>query len=319
MSKYTTEIRFLCETFSGYDESQGYKKVNDIIKGSLSEIFDFNYPIFDENYRESLEIKILKHYYTREIGQETYGLWKLKLETKLNEIMPYYNQLYESELLKFNPLYEVDLTRNHTLVRNENADIKNNGETTRTGIDNRNVNTDESIDTTEGIDTENTNNGNTTIDGNTDNTTTVVNTDVNKRVDATSQTPQGSLENLESLKYLTEGKVIIDNNTTNGSNIGNVKDKTETIVNDSSETNVDRNIESNKSTDTSDKLTRNDESNSTQNETRKIDSVDDYIEHVTGKSGSISYSKMLMEFRQTFLNIDLLVISELSDLFFGLW
>jgi len=319
VSKYTTEIRFLCETFSGYDESQGYKKVNDIIKGSLSEIFDFNYPIFDENYRESLEIKILKHYYTREIGQETYGLWKLKLETKLNEIMPYYNQLYESELLKFNPLYEVDLTRNHTLVRNENADIKNNGETTRTGIDNRNVNTDESIDTTEGIDTENTNNGNTTIDGNTDNTTTVVNTDVNKRVDATSQTPQGSLENLESLKYLTEGKVIIDNNTTNGSNIGNVKDKTETIVNDSSETNVDRNIESNKSTDTSDKLTRNDESNSTQNETRKIDSVDDYIEHVTGKSGSISYSKMLMEFRQTFLNIDLLVISELSDLFFGLW
>ena len=50
------------------------------------------------------------HYYTREIGFETVGLWKLKLQTKLNEIMPYYNKLYETELLKYNPLYDVDMT-----------------------------------------------------------------------------------------------------------------------------------------------------------------------------------------------------------------
>lgn len=49
----------------------------------------------------------------REIGTETYGLWHLYLDTTLNEIMPYYNKLYETELLKFNPLYDIDLKRTH--------------------------------------------------------------------------------------------------------------------------------------------------------------------------------------------------------------
>ena len=33
----------------------------------------------------------------------------------------------------------------------------------------------------------------------------------------------------------------------------------------------------------------------------------------------MSYAKMLKEFRETFLNIDMMVIESLSDLFFGLW
>ena len=50
-----------------------------------------------------------------------------------------------------------------------------------------------------------------------------------------------------------------------------------------------------------------------------ISGTDSYVENVMGKQGVVSYSKMLMEFRQTFLNIDNMVIEELSDLFFGLW
>ena len=60
-------------------------------------------------FRSILEKKILKHYYTIEIGEETVGLWKLRLNAKLNEIMPYYNKLYLSELMEFNPLYTSDL------------------------------------------------------------------------------------------------------------------------------------------------------------------------------------------------------------------
>jgi hypothetical protein len=114
MSVYTTQVRFICEAEAGLKKSVGYDNVNTVIQNAIPKIFNFSWPIFDESYRNVLETKILKHYYTREIGLETYGLWKLKLDTKLNEIMPYYNQLYKSALLEFNPFYDVDLTRNHT-------------------------------------------------------------------------------------------------------------------------------------------------------------------------------------------------------------
>ena len=113
MSKYTTEVRFICETLAGFDMSQGYGKVSDILDNSWNKVFDFDFPIFDETYRSVLCKKILMHYYTREIGLETVGLWKLKLETKMNEIMPYYNKLYQTETYNFNPLYDTDYSKTH--------------------------------------------------------------------------------------------------------------------------------------------------------------------------------------------------------------
>lgn len=53
--------------------------------------------------------------------------------------------------------------------------------------------------------------------------------------------------------------------------------------------------------------------------TTKIDNIDDYIESVFGKQGTETYSEMLMKFRNTFLNIDMLVIDNLESLFMGLW
>ena len=105
MSYYTTEVRYLCESMTdvpleNFDNLKGVRRIDAIIDSAKSNIFDFDYPIFDEAYKGVLEKKILRHYYTREIGQETFGLFQLFLSDKMNEIMPYYNQLYESELLK---------------------------------------------------------------------------------------------------------------------------------------------------------------------------------------------------------------------------
>ena len=80
MSKYTTELRYLIQ--SGFD--LGLR----------------NYPIFDENYRSKLNEKILNHYYMREIGFETAGLFKRYLNVKMEEIMPYYNQMYLSASIR---------------------------------------------------------------------------------------------------------------------------------------------------------------------------------------------------------------------------
>ena len=68
------------------------------IKSLLDNNFDFglqNYPIFNESYRNILNNNILNHYYENEIGFETANLFKFYLNQKLNEIMPYYNELYK--------------------------------------------------------------------------------------------------------------------------------------------------------------------------------------------------------------------------------
>lgn len=62
-----------------------------------------NYPIFEESYRETLNNKIINHYKFYEIGLETPQLFKDRLHCKLNEIMPYYNKLYESIPALFDP------------------------------------------------------------------------------------------------------------------------------------------------------------------------------------------------------------------------
>ena len=111
MSKYTTELRYICEMYAG-GVSKGYDDVNTVIQAAIPKVFSFDFPIFDEAYRNVLCTKILKHYYTREIAAETVGLWKLWLDAKLNEIMPYYNQLYKTQLSleKLDPLTDVNLT-----------------------------------------------------------------------------------------------------------------------------------------------------------------------------------------------------------------
>lgn len=139
MSKYTTEVRFICEQFSGLYESVGLSGVDMVIEGARDKIFDFEYPIFDETYRGVLETKILKHFYTREIGAETVGLWKLWLNTRMNEIMPYYNKLYKSELLEFNPLYDVDITRERSgskdSSKTDTGEVTINGTSTNDSLD----------------------------------------------------------------------------------------------------------------------------------------------------------------------------------------
>ena len=113
MSKYTTEVRYICEQANGLKESKGYSDTESIIEGARSTIFNEYWPIFDETYRPVLERKILRHFYFREIGFETSAMWKFKLNATLDEIMPKYNKLYELESYKFNPLWDTDITQDY--------------------------------------------------------------------------------------------------------------------------------------------------------------------------------------------------------------
>lgn len=211
MSKYTTEVRYICEVAAGLSESFGYTSVNEVVEKAAPKIFDFSFPIFDEAYLPGLEQRILKAYYTREICEETVALWKLRLENRLNLIMPRYNKLYESERLKFEPLYDVDYTRSGT-NENEGSNSANSSTT-----------------------------------------------------DLYSDTPQNGLQDVKEGNYLTTADVV--EGESSGSNKSNGK----------------------------------------------------YEEKISGKMGTTSYSRLLKEYRETFLNIDQMLINDLKDLFFGLW
>ena len=247
MSKYTTEVRFICEEKAGLLNSVGVNDVNEILNLSWDKIFDKEFPIFDENYRKPLCKKILKHYYTREICAETFGLWKLWLNEKMELIMPYYNQLYESALLEIDPFknYKYDEIGNNT--KNDDTAYSENQT------------------------------GNTSEAG-------TVNDTTNDNVwDKYSDTPQGSLQNIDNSTYLTYA----------------------------------RNVTDGKQTATQTANTRNDQI--AKQATTDFDSASQYAKHVEGMLGVTSVPKLLKEFRETFLNIDEMIINELTDLFFNLW
>ncbi len=153
--------------------------------------------------------------------------------------MPYYNQLYKSALLEFDPLKDYSVERTHK----------------RSGTDGR---------------TSNTNTNQSSVENSSSNFN-------NKEL--YNDTPQGGLTGIESENYLTSATIAKGEQHNNAN-------ATNTIGRDYTE---------------------------------NVNSTEDYTEKVAGKVSGTSYSKMLSEFRETMLNIDMKVINEFEELFFGLW
>lgn len=331
MSKYTKEVRYIVEQASGLKESVGYKSINNVISNALNNVFDFDFPIFDESYRSVLETKILKHYYTREIGFETDGLWKLKLDTKLNEIMPYYNQLYKSQLLEFNPLYDVDYTTSRSVkgndTRNDTTNETRNEERTQTENGTKTENWNESnIKNDSGSRTENYNEDNeinNTSNESGSGSSSISDNKTNK--DVYSDTPQGALTGLESGAYMSNARIVNDlvnsesesEYTTDGTNA-----RTETLNKEISIEHENDTNESRKHDLTSgntNNVTGNIESANNSTFNSVVNNTEEYLERVIGKRGGEDYSTLIQKYRDTFLNIDMMVIDELSDLFMYVW
>lgn len=106
MSKYTTQLRWIVEQEQGqvpFSEETRYTDAT-FKKLGLSE-----YPIFDEDYRPLLNAKIIDHFYFREIGFETAAQFAWYMRRTLNEIMPYYNEMYVTQAMIDDPLSDYDM------------------------------------------------------------------------------------------------------------------------------------------------------------------------------------------------------------------
>ena len=109
-------------------------KYTTTIKTLIDHNFDFglkNYPIFDENYRDTLNQNILHHYYENEIGFETASLFKFYLNQTLNEIMPKYNEMYKAQKQLLS-----NLTGNVNLTETLNRDTSSNTSASSNSLNN---------------------------------------------------------------------------------------------------------------------------------------------------------------------------------------
>ena len=301
MSKYTTEVRFICEQAAGLTDSVGLADIDDVLENSYAKIFKVDkIPMFEgetAEHRKELYKKILGHYYTREIGFEVVGLWKQKLNQRMMEIMPYYNQLYKSELIEFDPMLNINKTITDAEVGTRNA----TGQSDRTNNETRNESSNTILrherKTTRGNDT-NTN----VINSNADTWTLF------------SDTPEGGINGISNASsgnsvgnnaYLTNAthQIVTPAGQTNTNTFGDVTEKYNPTGDntDSSATAITDAIAEHNSM--------------TSSEGNKLNGE----HHITGKEGVESYSKLLQQYRETMLNIDMMVIDALSDLFLNLW
>lgn len=292
MSRYTTQVRYICESAVGLSESVGFDDTLRVIEEAEPIVFEnINYPIFDESYRHCLNRKILQHFYTREIGYETVGLWKLKLKTRLDEIMPYYNLLYKSTTLEFNPLY--DFHKTTTQIRSTDS----SGKAESTSLSEGESKTDKN-DTSVGETSAKTDNTANTTSSTTGNTTA-------NGSDLYSDTPQGALTGVEAGTYLTNARKTANTQNDSTSSNGNSTSATDYT---STDTNAAQQ-----------KMTSADSRSALNASTNSASSVEEFTETVIGKQGSASYAQMILDYRKTLLNIDKEIISDLDTLFMGLW
>lgn len=238
-------------------------ELGDIVASGV-DVWAFDYPVPAETVhyngktakvpfnKKAFEQKILDHYRFRQIGQETVGRWLHYFRTRIREIMPYYVQLYEFEAKWFNV---DDPLESYNLVETFEESSHGSGTQTSTGSS---ENTSESSGT-------NTSNKSGTVDH-------------ERRF---SDTPQGSIDNLDN--YMSEAT---RENT----------DTTET------------------SNDTSTGTATVSGSDSSESSTENTGTTS----HTLTRKGNIGVQPLggeVQNIRDAFINIDLMVINELKDLF----
>lgn len=277
MSKYTTQVRWIIEQLTSDSKNL---PISQRVSLACPKIFNFNFPMWLEEYRPTLEKKILMHYFNKEIGFETVGLWKFYLEERLNLIMPYYNELYKTTVKDYDWL--ADTKAHETYVGNkklqENAKFDANGNVKSVLIG------DTTDDFTGKV--QDTGTGSSTTDGTQSQNTKTLESDL----------PQANYANLDYGTKLTEGEqsgISHEESTTDRSN----------------------------TTDTTNKdvvhATQNSNTDTTQQSTNDLQSNTDdiYTRDRVGAFGSHSLTELLIQYRDSLINIDNMVIDELKDLF----
>ena len=108
MSKYTLELRYL-------------------YKDKKFKLFDFPYNLYDNDLKPWFEEKFFQHFMFYEIGFDSVAMFKQRLMSKLNDIFPYYKQLYDTEIACKN----IDFMLNKDLKESYVRELSSNSNSTQ--------------------------------------------------------------------------------------------------------------------------------------------------------------------------------------------
>lgn len=271
------------------------------ISSSLSDIFDFTFPMYDETYRTVLETKIVKRYYSRELNELDEELWKLRIDAKLNEIMPLYNQRYATTLYQINPLYNHSL--NTTRSGNSSQSVEETDDTT--------LSKQRLVDITRD-DTQVVSRGNTSQSEGS-NTQTATNSGTSRdeitedNVIKKSDTPMGSIQSITD-GYMSEAQVEDKDHTTVHSENG-----TQTSSQSQNATVIETSQENANGASTENTTESGSDTTARERE-QSVTNTEQYLESVVGNVG-VSQSKLVQEYRDILINIDVEILNELKPLF----
>lgn len=128
MSKYTTELRFICEALAGVSDS-GVDDVSNIAFNMHKKLFNFSCmnrvaqsPWFQQRF--------IMRYWTREICCYSFGEWKLYLQQALDKDYAKWNALLETLEQKYDVFSNVDITK--TGNTQKTVDSSSTNESTQT-------------------------------------------------------------------------------------------------------------------------------------------------------------------------------------------
>lgn len=275
------------------------------------ELFDFPYQFDDQKFKTQLEQSVIDYYYNYEIGTETPVEFKRRFQAKWLSFIDYYNLLYNTTLLSYNPLINYKMTEaleqlattNNT--QNSVTDTTSNGTTTQEGTDVLKQTT-----STDNTRTDNLTSQNDTT--RTDNLKAVVsNNSEGSGNEKTSDYPQQAIAGGDFL----EG----EKTSTTSTSGTNTTDNTGTQTNSGTTTNTgnQKNVGSgtNDSTTTSDnKSVSEDSANTTGTLTAEGTANTSYEKAIEGLTGT-SYQELIAKERQNLIRLIPLIISELKPLF----
>lgn len=208
MSKYTISFYDLDKELNGTDY---LTSIDDRLDKLRPHIFDFNYTKLDDTTKKRIEIAILKHYYLREFAFESVGIMKLKLNDRLNLIMPRYERLYAYQDDEIKPFINSYLEETGT---NEGTNTNTTNATSNVNNSNDVVNTQS--DTPQGI-LEDLKEGNyasyCTVENNTGTTTSSDNSNVNATSNSNYNRTQEGLSGMtqaEAFRNYFDNLISID-------------------------------------------------------------------------------------------------------------
>ena len=104
--------------------------INECLNNPLTPMFNFDYPFYidDEEAKAKFEEKFMLYYWNCEIGFETFARFQKALQARLTIKMPYYQQLYETELAS----KDISFLLNKDLRETFTREIDTENETTGT-------------------------------------------------------------------------------------------------------------------------------------------------------------------------------------------